>query len=180
MCRFFLFFLLTIFLINPAFSDVKTNPVGFWNTKDDNTGKTLTIVQIWKTKENTYDGKIVKICPVEVDGVMQKYTDVCKECDGELKNKPFLGMQIMKDMKRDSGFTSPPRWDEGTVFDPKSGNTYSGYMELLNAGQKLKLRGYIGITLFGRTAYWYRTGDPKEKTKVEEVFYKPCQQNLPD
>ena len=56
-----------------------------------------------------------------------------------------------------SGFIkkSDVRWENGTIYDPKSGNTYSCFMEL-EGPDKIKVRGFIGISLIGRTAIWTR------------------------
>ena len=56
-----------------------------------------------------------------------------------------------------SGFSrkSDKRWDNGTIYDPKSGNTYSSFMEL-DGPDRIKVRGFIGISLIGRTDVWTR------------------------
>lgn len=64
---------------------------------------------------------------------------------------PVLGLQIVNDMRFDGG----DRWTGGTVYDPKNGKTYKGKLTLVSSRQ-LDLRGYIGISLIGRTASWTR------------------------
>ena len=56
-----------------------------------------------------------------------------------------------------SGFSrkSDTRWDSGTIYDPKSGSTYSCFMEL-DGPDRIKVRGFIGISLIGRTDVWTR------------------------
>jgi uncharacterized protein (DUF2147 family) len=60
-----------------------------------------------------------------------------------------------------SGFTkkTDTRWEEGTIYDPKTGNTYSSLLEL-DGAETIKVRGYIGISLIGRTAVWTRAQSP--------------------
>lgn len=69
--------------------------------------------------------------------------------DPALKSKPLLGLVNL------SGFVfdGDDEWEDGTIYDPKNGKTYSCKMEFENP-QKLKIRGYVGISLLGRTTYW--------------------------
>jgi uncharacterized protein (DUF2147 family) len=67
------------------------------------------------------------------------------------RKDPIIGLQIVHDFV----FAGDDRWKDGRVYDPKSGKTYSGKMTLVSPRQ-LKLRGYIGISLIGRTAIWTR------------------------
>jgi uncharacterized protein (DUF2147 family) len=71
--------------------------------------------------------------------------------DPSKRNRPILGLMFM------SGFTrkSDTRWENGACYDPKSGNTYSCFMEL-EGPEKIKVHGYIGISLLGRTVFWTR------------------------
>ena len=71
--------------------------------------------------------------------------------DPALRKRPVLGLQIL------AGFTAAAgnNWVNGTCYDPKSGNTYRGKIHLA-APDRLELRGYIGIPLFGRTSVWTR------------------------
>ena len=67
------------------------------------------------------------------------------------KKDPIIGLNIV----RDFSFDEENRWAGGTVYDPKNGKTYSGKMTLVSP-QRLDLRGYIGISLIGRTTSWSR------------------------
>jgi uncharacterized protein (DUF2147 family) len=71
--------------------------------------------------------------------------------DPAKRSMPIIGLVFM------SGFVekSDTRWDEGTIYDPRSGNTYSCFMEL-ESPEKIKVRGFIGVSLLGRTEYWSR------------------------
>lgn len=71
--------------------------------------------------------------------------------DESLQDRPLKGLVILKDFEYDGG----GEWDEGSIYDPKSGKTYSCYMELKEM-DRLKIRGYIGVSLLGRTSYWTR------------------------
>jgi uncharacterized protein (DUF2147 family) len=81
----------------------------------------------------------------------------CNKCPGELKDKPVLGMVIIRDFRPEGD-----RWVGGTVLDPKDGKIYKGKM--WSVGQdKLRLRGYVGIPLLGRSQTWVRL-DPVKQT----------------
>jgi uncharacterized protein (DUF2147 family) len=71
--------------------------------------------------------------------------------DPQARKKPVLGLEIVKDFT----YTGDNTWVDGKVYDPKSGRTYSGKMTLVTPNQ-LHLRGFIGISLLGRTTTWTR------------------------
>lgn len=71
--------------------------------------------------------------------------------DKNLRNSPVIGLQIVHDFS----FAGGNKWSNGRVYDPKNGRTYSGKLTLVSPAQ-LNLRGYIGISLIGRTAVWTR------------------------
>jgi uncharacterized protein (DUF2147 family) len=69
--------------------------------------------------------------------------------DPQLKTRPALNLELLRD------FTfNGETWENGTIYDPKSGKTYSCKMSLKD--NTLKIRGYIGISLLGRTEVWTR------------------------
>lgn len=71
--------------------------------------------------------------------------------DPARRGDPIIGLVIVKDMRYDG----EGRLADGTVYDPKNGKTYRGKMTLIAPG-RLDLRGYVGISLFGRTTTWTR------------------------
>ncbi len=125
-------------------SAIEATPVGLWKTVDDNSGKTRSHVKIWEHKGKLY-GKITKLFGEEEEN------PVCEDCPGKYKNKPIIGLMIINNMKKDDD-----EWRGGTILDPVSGKTYKLVLRLENGGKKLKVRGYIGVSLLGRTQYWYR------------------------
>lgn len=125
--------------------------IGYWKTVDDKSGQILSVVEIYPGGDSLH-GKIVKIYPV----LGQKTTDICVKCRGDAQNKPMLGLQILWGMVPVSANT----WAKGRVLDPKSGSIYSGSMKLIDNGEKLRLRGFIGISMFGRSETWIRTERP--------------------
>ena len=86
--------------------------------------------------------------PLTADG--QTKTDI-HNSDASRHGQPIVGLVFM------SGFTptEPGKWENGTIYDPKSGKTYSCVIELQGT-DKLKVRGYVGVSLIGRTEVWTR------------------------
>ena len=73
--------------------------------------------------------------------------------DESLRSTPILGYQILKSFKWDDG-----KWEDGTIYDPKNGNTYDCVIESPEKNV-LEVRGYIGFSVFGRTETWTRAKD---------------------
>lgn len=67
-----------------------------------------------------------------------------------LRSKPIIGLEILKNFTFEDG-----KWTDGNIYDPKSGKVYSCTMTL-NANGDLNMRGYIGVSLLGRTEVWKR------------------------
>jgi len=114
-----------------------------WITQDDETGKKKSEVLLYKNNGKLY-GKIINLLLEEDRG------KICINCKGENKNLPTEGMVIVEGLKL-NGKT----WEEGTILDPKSGKTYSCYITF-DDDNTLKVRGYIGFSLLGRTQKWIR------------------------
>ena len=73
----------------------------------------------------------------------------CVKCTDDRKNKPLVGLEIIRGLKKDgSEFT------DGTITDPKKGKTYN--CTVTRSGDKLNVRGYVGISLIGRNQTWHR------------------------
>jgi len=139
-------FLLTA---STAFSADLNGILGIWKTEMDESK-----VEIFRCEE--------KICGKIIWLKNPSYTDSRdgeagtpvidrKNPDPALKNRPVLGLRILE------GFTAEGNntWGNGTCYDPKSGNIYRGKIHLTSPN-RLELRGYIGIPLFGRTSVWTR------------------------
>jgi uncharacterized protein (DUF2147 family) len=144
---------LSIFIFPSVFAADLSSPLGYWRTIDDVTGKPKSILHIFQSG-NTIDGRIVKIFPRP--GYDQN--EVCAECTGSLHNKRIVGLVIMQGLSQDS--SNPNEWNGGTILDPVSGKTYKCMLTVIDGGRRLNARGYLGISMFGRTQTWERVSKP--------------------
>jgi uncharacterized protein (DUF2147 family) len=121
-------------------------PVGTWQTIDDSTGQPKALVQISQDSSGTLDGKVIKGL-----GPNDRPDRRCTACTDERKDQLILGMTIIHDMKKEGD-----GWDGGNILDPENGKIYKCKMRLEDGGQKLVVRGYIGVSLLGRSQTWVR------------------------
>ena len=122
------------------------SPVGRWKTIDDHSGQTKAIVEI-REANGELEGRIVQLFHPPVPH------PECIKCTGALKDKPVLGMQILWGMRHNGN-----EWTGGRVLDPESGKLYRCTMTLEDGGKTLRVRGYVGVSVFGRTEKWVRVG----------------------
>jgi len=138
-------FLLLSAVAGFASADVNS-PTGLWKTIDDKTGKERSLVRITETN-GVFEGRVEKIYDQPGDDPQH----LCKECEGERKDKPIIGMTILWGLKKDG-----EQYAGGEILDPKNGSIYRAKMKLLDGGKKLEVRGFIGVSLFGRSQTWLR------------------------
>jgi uncharacterized protein (DUF2147 family) len=125
-----------------------TSPAGVWRTIDDSTKKDKSLVRISESG-GVYTGKVEKF----LDPATPKDA-VCKDCSDERKDKPILGMTIIRNMKQSSDDKTV--FEGGDILDPNNGKVYQSKMKLVDSGSKLEVRGFVGISLLGRTQTWIR------------------------
>jgi len=122
------------------------SPVGIWRSIDDNTKKERSIIRI--ADQNG-----------ELQGVVEKLFDqpgddpahLCKECKGERKDKPIVGMTILWGLKQDGN-----SWGGGEILDPHNGKIYRCKITPSADGKTLDVRGFIGVSFIGRSQTWIR------------------------
>jgi len=121
-----------------------SNILGDWYTVDDKTGQSYSIVRIYRGENGKYYGKITAML------IPGTENEKCVECKGTDKDKPVLGMVIIRDMIEKNGVLTG-----GKVLDPESGNFYFGKISYDNG--LLKLRGSIDkLGVLGRSQHWKR------------------------
>ena len=118
--------------------------VGLWQTVSDVDGKPEGYIRVWLERDELR-GRIERGMPGDDPN------DLCVKCPGERKNKRMIGLTIITGLHRLGDW-----WVGGEVLDPKSGRIYRCKMRAIDGGSKLELRGYLGISLLGRTQTWLR------------------------
>jgi uncharacterized protein (DUF2147 family) len=124
--------------------------LGVWHTTDDKG-----LVEVFK-ENNRYCAKIISLkdpnWPANDEGGMGgKPKNDRRNPDPKLRSRSIAGIRFMKDFI----YEGNNLWQHGKIYDPESGNTYRCRMSLM-ATNELKVRGYVGIPLFGRTVVWTR------------------------
>jgi uncharacterized protein (DUF2147 family) len=123
------------------------SPVGLWKTIDDNTGKVRSIVRITQSN-GEYKGTIEKLFRAPD----QEQNPKCDKCTDARKDKPIIGMTILTGLRADGD----DEFAGGQIVDPENGKVYSSKLTVDEDGKKLELRGFIGVSLIGRSQTWVR------------------------
>ena len=140
-------FLSVLLLVNSAFASNPNNPddiVGVWKT-----GEGTAMVRIYKNGDK-YQGKVVWLKePIDPETGKPKVDK--NHPDEASRKRAVLGLiNIWGFLYKDNN-----TWDDGNIYDPKNGNTYSCTIKLTSPNS-LEVRGYIGVSLIGRTDNWTR------------------------
>ena len=120
-------------------------PVGLWRNADDKTGEAKADIRIVEAG-GVLSGKIDRRL-----GKDAKPDDTCEQCSDDRKDKPIIGLEIIRGAKRAEGKDA---WEGGKILDPENGRNYNLRMTPIDAGKKLEVRGSWGP--FGRTQTWTR------------------------
>lgn len=123
------------------------SPAGLWKSIDDKTGKPRSLIRISEA-DGVYSGVVEKGLLAGESDAPEK---ICDKCTDNRKGKPLLGMVIMQGMKAKGDI-----YEDGTILDPDNGKVYKCKMKLDETGNKLEVRGFIGVSLFGRSQTWER------------------------
>ena len=120
-------------------------PVGVWRTVDDKTGEVSSEVRI-SDNAGVLSGRIEKLLRKDA-----RQDDVCDKCADDRKNKPVLGLEIIRGAKKSDG---KEVWEGGKILDPDNGKDYTLRLTPIEDGKQLQVRGYIAF--FYRTQTWTR------------------------
>jgi uncharacterized protein (DUF2147 family) len=121
------------------------SPVGKWHSMDDKTGELKSLVVIDEANG---------VLTGHVQALLRKDADqkkLCTACTDERKDKPVLGMKIIRGAKKVEG---KDVWEGGKILDPENGKEYTLRLTPIEDGKKLEVRG--SILFFGRTQTWVR------------------------
>ena len=138
-------FLLMMALSSARLAREGESPVGKWNTMDQKTGKVVSEVQIYE-QGGKFFGKITSLTE---PNNQQGKPKICIKCAGAEKDKPIVGLVILKDLS-----PSGDHYKGGTILDPEDGKVYSAEIWVENG--TLKVRGYAGFLYQTRT--WLKAG----------------------
>jgi len=136
-------YIFTILFLSVSLTISSQTIFGKWNSFDEETNEIESVIEVYE-KDGKAFAKIVEI----TDPERQEAT--CFKCKGSRKDQKILGMDILTGLKK-----KKDEWSGGKILDPKNGKEYKCYIKLLD-DNTLKLRGYIGFSLLGRTAIWKR------------------------
>ena len=125
----------------------QATPVGVWKTIDDKTKAERAQIRITESN-GVLSGKIEKLLAPDA-----KQDAVCDKCSDDRKDKPIVGMEILRGVKKAG---SDNLWDGGTILDAAEGKVYKVRLSPADAGKKLEVRGYVGMPMLGRTQTWIR------------------------
>jgi len=120
------------------------SPVGLWRTVSDIPGKPGGLVRL-SEKDGVISGVIERVLDEA------KRNERCEKCPGERHNLKVEGITFLTGMHRDGD-----TWRGGEILDPDNGNVYDCKMVLEDGGRRLRVRGFLGISLLGRTQFWTR------------------------
>lgn len=142
-------FALCFFALFCAFSSVMAQSpnariLGQWRTVDDKDGRTKSIVVVRENAQKVVYADVVRL----VDPTAQR--NCAAACPGGKANKPIEGMNILWNVTKNGN-----EWSGGQIMDPKDGKVYSVKL-WLEGNNQLKVRGFFGVSLLGRTQTWYR------------------------
>jgi uncharacterized protein (DUF2147 family) len=130
-----------------ALAQAQATPAGLWKSIDDETKKEKSLIRI-SDAGGVFTGRIEKLLDPDTPADVK-----CDKCSDDRKDKPILGLTIVKGVKAGS---EPGRWDGGEILDPNNGKTYKVRMTPVDGGKKMDVRGYVGAPLLGRTQTWIR------------------------
>ena len=136
---------MAVMLVTNVVIASETTPAGLWKTIDDKTGKPRSLIRI--TENNGEYSAVVE------KGLLATDTGeaVCDKCTDDRKGQKIVGMTIVKGIKKKND-----SYEGGEILDPDNGKTYKCKMKLDSAGTQLEVRGFIGVSLFGRSQTWIR------------------------
>jgi uncharacterized protein (DUF2147 family) len=129
-----------------AIAHAQATPAGLWKTIDDETKKERSLIRITESG-GVFTGKLEKLLDTTA-----KPDAVCDKCSDERKDKPIVGMTLIKGVKQNAD--DKAKWDGGEILDPNNGKTYRVRLTPIDGGKALEVRGFIGP--FYRNQTWIR------------------------
>jgi hypothetical protein len=172
--------LLAVMMMGGGWCHAVENPdniLGYWRVMDDRSGFAKAIARFSKNEDGTYVGIIMRTIP-RPD---YKPIDVCQKCPAPFTNRKVIGMPIVWFKETNSTKANERGWDyvRGHAIDPLQGKIYQGKARLSPDQRRLVMRGYVGVSMLGRSQIWIREEadsplleglpkfDPNQKLEIE-------------
>ncbi|HEU4708729.1 MAG TPA: DUF2147 domain-containing protein [Methylophilaceae bacterium] len=121
---------------------------GLWQQTDEDSGQPSALIRISAGADGTFEGVVERYYPAPGE----PESPLCVHCPAKLHNSPIVGMKILDGLKRKDEYL----FEGGQILDPEEGKTYRCRMRLAPDGKTVKVTGYIGISLLGRSESWTR------------------------
>lgn len=131
-----------LFAAASAGAQSASSPVGRWKTFDDETGKAMSVTEVYEAKNGKLAARVVE--------TLNEPNAVCTECSGDKKGKPVIGMPVLWNLEK-----TADGWGKGSGFKPSTGDSFKvKSVKLVDGGKKLEITGCK--LMFCRTATWAR------------------------
>ena len=128
-----------------SYAAAQMTPVGSWHSFDEKTGELKSLIVITESG-GALSGRIEQLLRKNADP-----KKLCTECTDDRKDKPVLGMEIIRGAKKAEG---KDVWEGGKILDPENGKEYTLKLTPIEEGKKLEVRG--SVMFIGRTQTWQR------------------------
>jgi uncharacterized protein (DUF2147 family) len=122
------------------------SPVGRWKVLDEKTGMVKAIVEVTEVN-GELQGTVTRVFSPPAASA----DSVCERCQGDKRNKPVVGLQILWGLKKNGD-----EYTGGRVLEAETGKEYRARVKVVDGGQKLQVHGFVGLSFVGRTLTWIR------------------------
>ncbi|MGH8201537.1 MAG: DUF2147 domain-containing protein [Steroidobacteraceae bacterium] len=132
--------------VPPASADAHLNsPVGLWQPRDSS-GKPEGLIRILEIN-GLYYGRIEPSSPTDDRNAR------CTRCTDDRRGQRIIGLVLLRHLRLAHG-----EYVGGDILDPDTGRIYGCTLRLTDGGRRLIMRGFLAISLFGRSQTWLRVG----------------------